>query len=260
MGCSNNTGTAFPTVPNNNCPDSGGCPPGRCPDFTIRRHDTKPPFKVGIEDCDGPMDLANLVVEFSMWAKAKLKTAITTTSTSLSFADKIGFDQVMVGDILILDRARSPEHMKVIGFDEDNFLVFVQRGVNGTTVSNWKKGNGVRVMKAFSNPALSELVLQDIVQLDGTTQKDVLTDSFLVYEWQPSDTCLPGCYWAEFKLLALKTEETEPEDTTDSTYTATMTPSQYGCKLGEGVEWVRRFPVSGEGYLIRVEDSPTAEL
>jgi hypothetical protein len=259
MTCSN-IGTSFPTVSNNNCPDNLGCPPGHCPDFVIRRHDTKPPFKVGIEDCDGPMDFTNLVVEFSMWAKAKLKTAITTTSTSLSFADKIGFDQVMIGDILIFDRARSPEHMKVIGFDEDNFLVIVQRGVNGTAVSNWKKGTGIRVMKSFSSPAFSELVYQDVVQLDGTTQKNVLTDSFLVYDWRPSDTCLAGCYWAEFKLLSLLTEETQPEDDSDTTFTMTLTPEQYGCKLGAGVEWVRRFPVSGEGYLIKVENSPTAEI
>jgi len=26
----------------------------------------------------------------------------------------------------------------------------------------------------------------------------------LVYEWQPEDTCLPGCYWIEFKLLKMK--------------------------------------------------------
>ena len=196
-----------------------------------------------------------------MWAKAKLKADITTMSTFLSFADKIGFDQVMVGDILVLDRARSPEHMKVLGFDEDNHLIFVQRGVNGTTIGNWKKGVGVRVMKTFSAPALSELVLQDIANLDGTTDKNQLTDSFLVYEWQPSDTCLAGCYWCEFKLLSLTSEETEPDqDGDDTTFTMTLSPSSYGCKLGQGVECVRRFPVSGEGYLIKVEDSPTAEL
>jgi len=243
------------------CPDRLGCPPDRCPDFTIRRHDTKPPFKVNVEDCDGPLDLTDLVVEFSMWAKAKLKVAITTSSTFLSFADRIGFEQVMVGDILVLDRARSPEHMRVIGFDEDNYLVQVERGVNGTSVSSWKKGAGLRIMKRFSAAALSEIILQDIANLDGTIDKDVLTDAFLVYEWTAPDTCLAGCYWCEFKLLKLLTEETEPDpDPSDTTLTMTLTPADYGCKLGTGVEWVRRFPVSGEGYLIKVEDSPTAEL
>lgn len=254
MGCQENTNCG-------GCPDRLGCPPGRCADFTIRRHDTKPAFKVNVEDCDGPLDLTDLVVEFSMWAKGKLKTALTTTSSLIGFADRIGFDQVMIGDILILDRARKPEHMKVIGFDEDNYQVIVQRGVNGTTVSNWKKGTGVRIMKAFSNAALSELLYQDIANLDGTTDKNQLTDAFLVYEWSPTDTCLAGCYWAEFKLLKLLTEQTDPEDgAEDTTITMTLSPSDYGCKLGTGVEWVRRFPVSGEGYLIKVEDSPTAEL
>lgn len=245
------------------CLDRNGCPPGVCPDFVIRRHDTKPPFKVNVSDCDGPLDLTGLVVEFSMWAKAKLKVAIDDTSTFLSFADRIGFDQVMVGDILVLDRARNPEHMRVIGFDEDNYLVQVQRGIHGTTASAWKKGNGLRIMKAFSLPASSEIVLQDILNLDGTTDKDQLTDSFLVYEWKPSNTCLAGCYWAEFKLLKLTEEDVDDhsdEGADGITLTLTLTPADYGCTLGTGVEWVRRFPVTGEGYLIKVEDSPTAEL
>lgn len=261
MGCnSRNIGSHFPTVNHNNpCLDTCS---QLCPDFTIRRHDTRPNFKVGIEDCDGAMDFTDLVVEFSMWAKGRLKTALTTTSSFLSFADKIGFDQVMVGDILVLDRARSPEHMKVLGFDEDNYLVYVQRGVNGTTVSSWKRGTGLRIMKAFSNPAASEMIYEDVSNLDGTIDRDQLRDSFLVYSWLPSDTCLAGCYYCEFKLLSLTATDTEPavDLTGDVTFTMTLTPSQYGCKLGEGVEWVRRFPVSGEGYLIKVEDSCTAEL
>ena len=264
MSCSNSNSSVastFPTVGTSTCPDRLGCPPGVCPDFTIRRHDTKPPFKVHVEDCDGALDLQDKIVEFSMWARAKLKSDITSTDVTIAFADRIGFDQVLEGDILILDRARGPEHMKVIGFDEDNYLVIVQRAVNGSYASNWKKGTGVRIMKAFSNPASSELVLQDIVNKNGTTDKDQLTDSFLVYEWQPRDTCLPGCYWGEFKLLSLSSLETDPEgDEDDTTITMTISPSDAGCKLGEGVEWVRRFPVSGEGYLIKVEDSPTAEL
>ena len=64
------------------CPDKFGCIPGVCPDFTIKRHDTKPPFKVSVEDCDGPLDLAdgtnavvdpNLILEVNIWAKGRLK-------------------------------------------------------------------------------------------------------------------------------------------------------------------------------------------
>jgi hypothetical protein len=32
-----------------------------------------------------------------------------------------------------------------------------------------------------------------------------------------------------------------------------------GCDLGSGVEWVRRFPLDAEGFLIKIVDSPTAE-
>ncbi len=262
MSCNTNKWShVFPTVCVDQCPDRYGCIPGVCPDFVIRRHDTRPSFKVNVEDCDGPMDFSNLVVEFSLWARARLRLDTTSEGAFVSFADGIGFYQVMVNDILIFDRPRSPEHMKVIGFDEDNHLIFVQRGVNGTTISNWKKGTPIKIMKAFSNPALSELVLQDVENRDGTKDRDQLTDSFLVYDWKPSDTCLPGCYWGEFKVLSLSNVETEPDDDADDvTMTMTLSPSDYGCKLGEGVEWARRFPVTGEGYLIKVEDSPSAEL
>jgi hypothetical protein len=30
--------------------------------------------------------------------------------------------------------------------------------------------------------------------------------------------------------------------------------------MGTGVEWVRRFPSDGEGFLIKIVDSPTMEL
>ena len=64
FGCSKNV---------QGCPQTDGCIPGVCPDFMIKRHDTKPSFKILMEDCDGPMDLTGLVLEASMWAKAKLK-------------------------------------------------------------------------------------------------------------------------------------------------------------------------------------------
>ena len=39
-----------------------------------------------------------------------------------------------------------------------------------------------------------------------------------------------------------------------------LSAEDYGCVLGENVEWVRRFPSSGEGFLIKIEDSPTKEF
>lgn len=256
------------------CADKFGCPPGVCPDFTIKRHDTKPPFKVSIEDCDGAFDLTdgNLVLEANMWAKAKLKKAITSTDTYFALADNIGFEQVMVGDIIIMERVRLPEHMLVTGFDETNCLIQVVRGYNGTQPSAWKKGTPLRIFRALSAPAELETVTDDVLQVDGTTLQDQLIESFLVFEWNENTTCLPGCYWLEFKLLkmvATSLAMTEgvgilaalPGVSIVPSFTpSTFSAANFGCVLGEGVEWVRRFPSDGEGFLIKITDSPTAEL
>jgi hypothetical protein len=185
----------------NTCPSQ--CPTDICPDFIIKRHDVRPPFKVAIEDCDGPIDLSGLVIEVSMWLNARLKTAIDTEDTYFGVADNIGFDQVMVGDIIIMTRPRSPEHMLVTAFDEDNKLIQVQRGYHGTTISNWKKGSGMKIFRTLGAVASSEMVLEDIVNVEGQTDTDVLTSSLLVYEFSAVDTCLAGCFWLEFKVLKM---------------------------------------------------------
>lgn len=282
------------------CPDQYGCIPGVCPDFTIRRHDNRPPFKVRIEDCDGPMDLTGLVLEATMWAKGKLKKDIADTDTYFALADNIGFNQIMVGDIIVMDRPRLPEQMLVVGFDEDDRLVLVQRGYHGTTPQAWKKGSCVKIMKFQNAQAQTEMIYEDQLNLDGTTTKNVLTDSFLIYDWGPDDTCLPGCYYLEFKLIKMLDQAgpvtTYPDgetvvftpDTVNTvpteivlpdiipspgtfigpdgmsvtpTFTpSTDMPSTFGCGLGAGVDWIRRFPVEGEGFYIKITDSPTAEV
>ena len=373
---------SFKNMNNSNCqsycPDKFGCPPDRCPDFTIRRYDTKPEFRVLVEDCDGPLDIQGLVVEVNMWAKGKLKKTISADCEYFALVNNIGFEQIMIGDIIIMDRVRSPEHMLVIGFDECNSLVRVQRGYRNTPISDWKKGNTLRIFRVMNAPAQTEIVFQDIEHVDGTVEENVLSEAFLVYEWSPEDVCLPGCYWMEFKILkmkglvlylpggywlgevnqnddgvyytgtiftdssiklsydaiedkylisgdalvgeahlysgmwftgsthndgsvALNTTDTPSED--DVSYSPTsnnistgiivetptipgsfsstitpcimsdssvscavsfsdpyLTPVDYGCMLGEGVEWARRFPLQGEGFLIRIEDSPTREI
>lgn len=219
-----------------------------------------------MEDCDGPMDLTGLILEASMWAKGKLKAAITTESTYFSLADNIGFNQIMVGDIIIMDRIRLPEKMLVTAFDEDNKLVQVQRAYHGTTAQNWKKGTPLRIMKLAGAAAVSEMLYQDILEIDGTTTTDVLTDSFFVYEWGANDTCLPGCYYLEFKLLKMIEIEEDEEvgflsapSVTPSFTASNLSVADFNCSLGTGVEWIRRFPVEGEGFLIQITDSPTAE-
>lgn len=222
---------------NNNC---GDCPP--CPDFQIKRHDTMPPFKVAVEDENGPIDLTDLVLEANMWVNAKLKKDILAIDTELQFADNIGFDHILVNDIIVADRVRSPEYMLITGFDEIDKIVQVQRAYNGTTAQPWKKGTKLKVFRFINAPATTEMVFEDTLNVDGTTTND-LSESLLVYEWQPNDTCVPGCFSFEFKLM--KTGGTIPS----------VTPV---CSIGDNVEWVRRFPVCGE-FLIKICDSPTAE-
>lgn len=316
MNC--NSGFGCSPQPNG-CPTEDGCIPGICPDFTVRRHDTKPPFKVKIEDCDGPMDMTNLVLEATMWAKAKFKKTVAPTDTYFSLADNIGFNQLMVGDIIVVDRPRSPEQMLVVGFDEDDYLVLVERGYHGTTPQTWKKGTPLRIMKFMNSPGQTEMIYEDILQIDGTTTPHVLVDSFFIYEWGPNDTCLPGCYFLEFKLIKMMDYIPPPptysiilnSDDVDNHFSPVSTnndldgetilvftgpgqittpsevilpsitpypsiisgttnipsftppsdmPSTFGCGVGAGVEWVRRFPVDGEGFLVKITNSPTSEM
>lgn len=233
---------------NPGCPDEFGCLPGVCPDFTTKRHDTLPPFKFSVSDESGPLDLTNLVLEASMWAKAKLKKDITDSDTFIQLADNIGFQQILVGDTIAFDRVRSPEHMTVIGFDEANKKVEVERGVHNTTPSAWKKGTKIRIFRFISAAGTTEMVYEDIDQVDGTTLCDQLMESFLVYKWTANDTCVPGCFYLEFKLLSM-----DP----NNIIVPSVTPV---CFSGVGVSSVRRFPVCGDGFLIKICDSPTAEL
>lgn len=244
------------------CVDEYGCPPGVCPDFIIRRHDTKPAFKVKIQDCDGPMDLTDLILEASMWAKAKLKKAITEDDDYISLADGIGFNQIMVGDVIIMNRPRLPERMLVEAFDETNKLVKVSRGYQGTTPQSWKKGTELKIMKFSGATAVTEMTLENIIQIDGTVKEDQLTDSYLIYEWSGTDTCLPGCYYLEFKLMKMAEDSLSMQATDEIIPSFTdpnLTPADFGCGLAPGVEWVRRFPLH-EGFLISIIDSPTAEI
>jgi len=337
----------------NNCNDLFGCPQNICPDFSIRRHDTKPVLKISFEDCDGPMDFRGLVIECNMWAITKIKDNITETDDYFKLVDNIGFNQIMVGDIIVVDQIRNPEKMLVLGFDEHNKFIQVQRGYHGTNPAYIKKGTILRIFRILNGQATSEMIFEDIQNVDGTTTENVLRESYLIYEWQPNDTCLPGCYWFEFKVLkmfdtvwylpggywagskfqkidgqyvtgSLETDSSvvlsfnqvenkyfipqlpwqgELHLHTDNKYYTgsshddgsvllnndgmfsdndsynengliafhnvsiipsftdiSLTPSDFSCVLGEGVEWVRRFPTKGEGFLIKIEFSPTTEL
>lgn len=194
-----------------------------------------------------------------MWANGKLKVAMSSTDSYLSLADNIGFNQVMIGDVIVVNRPRQNEHMLVTAFDEDNFYIQVQRGYHGTTAQNWKKGQSLKIIKFMNVPSTTLMNLEDVINIDGTTTPDVLNESFLVYNWQATDTCLPGCYFLEFKLMKMAAQV--------SISTMSVTPSfsnpsmvDYHCGLPVNVEWIRRFPADSEGYKIKIYDSPTSEM
>lgn len=254
MACNSNT----------NCLDKFGCPSDVCPDFVIKRHDTKPPLEIIIKDCGEPVDLTDTVVEVSMWLRAKFKAAVPSTQNYFSLADDIGFEQVNIGDIVVVDRVRSPEQMLVTAFDETNKLIEVQRAYNGTTADNYKKGQKVRIFRFLNAVGETQMTLQDVTQEDGSVLEDVLTESKLIYEWAAADTCLPGCYYLEFKLLKMLGTAVPflgPLSLAPSIIPSfiSYSPSQIACDLGAGVEWVRRYPEDREGFLIQIIDSPTSE-
>lgn len=229
------------------CPSEDGCIPGVCPDFEIKRNDTRPAFKFQIKEENGdPMDLTGLVLEASMWANAKLKTAISATDTCFQLASNIGFNQILPDDIIIVAQVRSTEYMKAIGFDEINKFIQVERGVNGTTPSAWKKGQAIRIFRFSGSAGSTEMVYDDVLNIDGTTTCNKLIESYLVYEWQSNDTCVPGCFSFEFKLIKMESDIVIPS----------VIPI---CFSGIGVEWVRRYPNCSE-FVIKICDSPTAEV
>lgn len=231
-----------------NCIGPDNCPQGVCPDFQIKRNDTLPPFRVNIEDENGPIDLTNLVLEASMWANAKLKKDITNTDTFIAFADNIGFDQALQDDIIIVDQSHSTEHMKILGFDDVNKLVEVQRGIDGTIALAWKKGTKLRIFRFINSAATTEMTFEDVEQVDGTTLCNQLENSFLIYEFNSKDTCSPGCFLFEFKLIQMFSN------------IPSIVPSTIPlCSPGFGVENVRKFPLCGD-FLIKICNSPTTEF
>jgi len=214
------------------CNSAGSCP--RTPDFCIKRHDTRPAFKISMTDCDGPIDLTEegIVAEASMWFDAKLKSALDSSSTQIRFADDIGFESVIVGDTILTSRARSPEKMSVVSINESTRTVTVSRGQGGTAAQAWGKGTGLRVFRFMDEPASIESIVESVESMDGTVS-DELSDTLLVFGWEPEQTSMPGCYWLEFKLLKIS------PGTSD-------------------VEWVKRLPLSSDGFVISIIDSPTS--
>lgn len=212
-----------------NCQNNSGC--DSTPDFCIKRGDTRPSLKVSVEDCDGVVDLTdeNLVLEASMWFNCKLRSTISASATTIAFADNVGFGQVSVGDVVLADRPRSPEQMLVSSIDETARTIQVQRGHNSTVASEWPKGSVLRVFRFVDLPASIESVFEEVSSLDGSSSEQ-LVDTFMVLDWSPPHTSLPGCYFVEFRLTMLD---------------------------GSSISWTKKTPLSKEGFLVRIVDSPT---
>lgn len=210
------------------CGGSGDCPSP--PDLCIKRHDTNPHFRVSMTGCDGPVDLTEgtYSVEASMWFDAKLKAAVTDSSTDIAFADGIGFDSVMAGDVVVTSGSRTPERMTVTGVDESARTVQVSRGQDARA---WDRGTSLKVFRFADQAASAESVVDSVDNMDGTAS-EVLSDTVLTYQWASGQTSMPGCYWLEFKILKMADEST--------------------------VEWVQRVPLSADGFVIRIVDSPTS--
>lgn len=213
---------------------TSGCSGSDCasaPDFCIKRGDSKPSFKVSVEDCDGVVDLTdnNLVLEANMWFDAKLKVSLDPSSPHLSFADNSGFDQVMVGDVILTGRLRNPEKMLVVSIDESSKSIQVERGHQSTAADNWPKGTPLRIFRFFDQPAEIQSFFEEVEGLDGSVSEQ-LSDTFMVFNWSPSHTSLPGCYWLEFKLIMME---------------------------GTSILWTKKTPLSKDGFLIRIVDSPS---
>jgi hypothetical protein len=224
VGCGSST---------NDC-NSGGCP--GVPDLCIKRHDTRPSFKISISDCDGVVDLTdeNLVLEASMWFDAKLKTAIDDSDTTFKFADNIGFDQVIAGDVIVTGKSRSPEKMLVTAVDESEKSITVTRSHDGTTAQSWPRGTVLNVFRFVDESAEIQSYYEDVTSVDGAVANE-LTDTMLVYNWTTPQTSMPGCYWLEFKLVMISPETSD-------------------------VEWTKRFPLASEGFIINVVDTPTSPM
>lgn len=185
------------------CSPSDSCPIGVNPDFVIKRFDTNPALRVELADCDGPMDVSDpdLAVEVNMWTKSKLKKNITNSDTTLQFADNIAFDQILIGDTIYIDHARSPEYMQISGINEDTKVITVSRGVNSSAPMSWKKGTSVYIYRIISGIGSIETVSQDVISITGSIDKNQLVGSNLIYNWSKNDTLTAGCYWLEFKLM-----------------------------------------------------------
>jgi len=180
-------------------------------DFVIKRNSTQPSVRLKIYDCDmSPIDLTGKEITVNMWSNAKLKKNISESDMEISFADNTGLNTVVPDDVLLF---KSPSDHELVQVSEivDNTIV-VTRGYFDTTPNIWKKGTNIKIIKIANSSATYDLVREDVMKINGTVEKNVLVESYLVYNWFVDDTRVPGQYYFEFKVV----ERNESDETTSS--------------------------------------------
>jgi hypothetical protein len=234
-------------------------------DFLIKRHDTRPSFRICAKECDEILDYSdsNLILEVNIWFDANIKNEIDDEIDYFELTNLDSFNQVMVGDIIVVQKPRLPEHMLVIAFDENNKLIKVQRGYHNTNVSSLKRNSKLKIFRNMNATAKIESVYEDIILEDGNVQKNTLTETYFNYDFDIKDTCLAGCYFLEFKLLKIKEQTSDFKALSYENISFTsedLSLIDFGCYLDDTIEWVRRFPIDKEAYKIKVLETPTAEI
>lgn len=183
------------------CKSSSNCEEECQSIFSIKKNDTRPSFRVSVEDCeDFDWEDENLVLKYNMWFKAKLKNDIIKTDNVIYFADNLGFDKIIENDIIFLETNRRQEQMLVLGIDESNKSIQVQRSYNSTSEEDWKKGSDLKIFRVLEQDAEIEVLLEDVTQTDGTILENQISDVFFVVNWDVDSTKTSGCYFLEFKL------------------------------------------------------------
>lgn len=176
-------------------------------DLIIKRNSTQPSVRYKIYDCDrSPIDLNGKEITASMWSNARLKKDIDETDFEIVFLDNKGLLTVVPDDILLFKSSSNHELMQVSSIV--NNTIMVTRGYFDTTPNIWKKGSSVKIIKIMNSSATYDLVKEDVMKLNGTVEKNVLVESYLVYNWFIDDTRVPGEYYFEFKVIE-KNEEDE---------------------------------------------------
>ncbi len=217
------------------CSSGDYCGNSKSVDFCIKRHDTRPSLRISVSDCDGAIDLTdeNLFLEASMWFEAKLKSKLDVGASTISLADNTGFDQISIGDVVLLNNVRNPEQLTVLSIDEVTKLIYVSRGQNSTAEQNWQKGSTLKIFRFLRQQAHIESVFEENKNIDETITEE-LVDTFLVFDWSENQTSLPGYYFIEFRLIkVLENDE---------------------------IEWEKRFPLEKNGFLINIIDSSTPKI